>query len=108
MRLGAFDVDLAEGSKVAGLYGKLHIRERHRHRYEFNSRYQKAMEEKGLRISGTYSERKLAETVELGDHPFFVASQFHPEFKSRPLEPHPLFVGFVAASAHYQGKRSGK
>lgn len=113
MRLGAFDVDLAEGSKVAGLYGKLHIRERHRHRYEFNSRYQKAMEEKGLRISGTYSERKLAETIELSEHPFFVASQFHPEFKSRPLEPHPLFVGFVAASARYgdhhtQGKRSEK
>jgi CTP synthase len=113
MRLGAFDVDLAEGSKVAGLYGKLHIRERHRHRYEFNSRYQKAMEEKGLRISGTYSERKLAETVELSGHPFFVASQFHPEFKSRPLEPHPMFVGFVAAASRYgdlhtQGKRSEK
>jgi CTP synthase len=106
MRLGAFDVDLAEGSRVAALYGKLHIRERHRHRYEVNSRYQKAMEEKGLRISGTYSERKLAETVELQDHPFFTASQFHPEFKSRPLAPHPLFVGFVAASSQYDDRHS--
>ena len=108
MRLGAFDVDLKEGSRVISLYGKNRIRERHRHRYEFNARYQKEMESRGLLVSGTYSDRKLVETVELSDHPFFLASQFHPEFKSRPVLPHPLFVGFVEASRRFEEKRAGR
>jgi len=66
------------------------------------------MEEKGLLVSGTYSERRLVETVELPDHPFFVASQFHPEFRSRPLEPHPLFLGFVQASVSASRETGGK
>lgn len=105
MRLGAFDVDLKEGTRIRELYGEPRIRERHRHRYEVNAEYEKAMEEKGMRISGTYSERRLVETVELPDHPFYVASQFHPEFRSRPVKPHPLFLGFVGASV---GSGSGR
>ncbi|MHB8421492.1 MAG: CTP synthase [Leptospirales bacterium] len=107
MRLGAYDVDLHEGTRVFSLYGKNRIRERHRHRYEFNARYQKEMESRGLLVSGTYSDRNLVETVELSDHPFFLASQFHPEFKSRPVSPHPLFVGFVEASHLFEGKGTG-
>ncbi|MHB1926686.1 MAG: CTP synthase [Leptospirillum sp.] len=106
MRLGAFDVDLKEGTRIRELYGQSRIRERHRHRYEVNAKYEKAMEEKGMRISGTYSERRLVETVELPDHPFFVASQFHPEFRSRPVTPHPLFLGFVGASVGFGSGRS--
>ncbi len=108
MRLGAFDVDLKPGTRIHGLYKSDRIRERHRHRYEVNGEYQKAMEEKGLLVSGTYSERRLVETVELPDHPFFVASQFHPEFRSRPLEPHPLFLGFVQASVSSARETGGK
>ena len=108
MRLGAFDVDLKEGTLIHGLYGSLRIRERHRHRYEVNAEYQKAMEEKGLLVSGTYSDRRLVETVELPGHPFFVASQFHPEFRSRPLQPHPLFLGFVRASLDFARETGGK
>ena len=106
MRLGAFDVDLKEGTRIRELYGQSRIRERHRHRYEVNAKYEKALEEKGMRISGTYSERRLVETVELPDHPFFVASQFHPEFRSRPVKPHPLFLGFVGASFGFGSGRS--
>lgn len=108
MRLGAYDVDLQEGSRVFSLYGNKRIRERHRHRYEFNARYQKEMESRGLLVSGTYSDRKLVETVELSGHPFFLASQFHPEFKSRPVNPHPLFVGFVEASYQFEEKGTGQ
>ncbi|MHB1285863.1 MAG: CTP synthase [Leptospirales bacterium] len=108
MRLGIFDVDLMEGSKVFSLYGRNRVQERHRHRYEFNAQYQKEMESRGLLVSGTYSDRKLVETVELNGHPFFLASQFHPEFKSRPVLPHPLFVGFVEAAHRHDGKMSEK
>ncbi len=72
--------------------------ERHRHRYEFNMKYRKKLEGKGLKISGVSPDGKLVEIIELKDHPFFVGTQFHPELKSRPLEPHPLFMGFVKAA----------
>ncbi len=108
MRLGIFDVDLLGGSRVVSLYGRNRVQERHRHRYEFNAQYQKEMESRGLLVSGTYSDRKLVETVELNDHPFFLASQFHPEFKSRPVLPHPLFIGFVEAAHLHDGKMSEK
>ncbi len=98
MRLGAYDCTLKVGTKVQKLYGEKKISERHRHRYEFNNEYLQSMEEKGLVFAGTNEERGLVEIVELEDHPFFVGSQFHPELKSRPLRPHPLFVGLIQAA----------
>ena len=97
MRLGAYPCTLKPGSRAAEIYGCLDISERHRHRYEFNTLYQKPLEEAGFRFSGTSPDGALIEIVELPDHPFFVACQFHPEFKSRPRRPHPLFSAFIAA-----------
>ena len=79
-------------------YGAKLIQERHRHRYEFNNKYRKELTEGGLVVSGTSPDDSLVETVELSEHPFFVGVQFHPEFKSRPNQPHPLFKGFIAAA----------
>jgi len=98
MRLGAYPCVLEEGTRAFDEYGCLEISERHRHRYEFNPAYKKTLEEKGLRISGTSPDGHLVEMVEHPDHPWFVGCQFHPEFKSRPWQPHPLFAGFIAAS----------
>ncbi|MCD7786371.1 MAG: gamma-glutamyl-gamma-aminobutyrate hydrolase family protein, partial [Oscillospiraceae bacterium] len=84
-------------------YGAHEIEERHRHRYEFNNDYRDTLTEAGLIVSGTSPDGNLVETVELPDHPFFVGVQFHPEFKSRPNKPHPLFRGFVEASMRRQG-----
>ena len=98
MRLGAYPCILKEGSKVLNMYGTKEISERHRHRYEYNNDYRKQMGDKGLEIVGTSPDNKLVEIVELKNHPFFVACQFHPEFKSRPDRPHPLFVELVAKS----------
>lgn len=97
MRLGAYPCVLKEGSYARKLYGKGEISERHRHRYEFNNKYREAIEEKGLHIVGTSPDNKLVEIVELNEkeHPFFIAGQFHPEFKSRPNRPQPLFVEFI-------------
>ena len=97
MRLGAQPAELAEGSRSAVAYGRTRITERHRHRYEFNMKYRSVLEEAGLVIAGTSPDGGLVEIVELADHPWFVAVQFHPEFKSRPLTPHPLFAAFVKA-----------
>lgn len=106
MRLGLYDVDLLPGTRVSELYGTLKIRERHRHRFEVNPDYIGRIKKEGLEVSGTFGERKLVEVVEIPSHPFYVASQFHPEFRSRPLSPHPLFSGFVQASLrHAKGKR---
>lgn len=106
MRLGLYDVDLLPGTRVSELYGTLKIRERHRHRFEVNPDYIGRIKKEGLDVSGTFGERKLVEVVEISSHPFYVASQFHPEFRSRPLSPHPLFSGFVQASLrHAEGKR---
>ena len=95
MRLGAYPAILKEGTLTYSLYGKKKVYERHRHRYEVNPKYHEILESHGLIISGTSPDGKLAEFIELRDHPFFVATQGHPEFKSRPNRPHPLFDGFV-------------
>jgi CTP synthase len=98
MRLGAWPCVLSPGSKAAAAYGALKISERHRHRYEVNNKYRKQLEAKGMLISGTTPDKQLVEIVELPNHPFFVGVQFHPEFKSRPLAPSPLFRDFIKAS----------
>ena len=98
MRLGAQPAVLTEGTKSAAAYGLRNISERHRHRYEFNPKYRERLEQAGLVIAGTSPDGSLAEIVELSDHPWFVAVQFHPEFKSKPTAAHPLFAGFVAAA----------
>jgi len=98
MRLGAFEARLAPGSRVHGIYGTDTISERHRHRYEVNMRYRARLEEAGLRISGVSPDGLLPEIVEIPDHPWFIGVQFHPELKSRPFAPHPLFASFIAAA----------
>ena len=99
MRLGAQAVELADGTRTRDVYGDEEmITERHRHRYEVNNAYRQQLVEAGLVISGTFQEGRLVEIIELPDHPWFVASQFHPEFKSRPTRPAPLFLGFVTAA----------
>jgi CTP synthase len=98
MRLGAYPAKLAPDTKVAAAYGEEVVYERHRHRYELNNRYRARLEEAGLACSGTSPDDRLVEFVELVDHPFFVATQAHPEFKSRPDRPHPLFAAFVKAA----------
>lgn len=98
MRLGAYPCTLKADTLSANIYGSLDISERHRHRYEFNNTYRKVLEDAGLTFSGISPDGELVEVVELEDHPFFIACQFHPEFKSRPRSPHPLFAAFVGAS----------
>ncbi|MFL6004950.1 MAG: CTP synthase [Gaiellaceae bacterium] len=98
MRLGAQAVELADDSRAAEIYGDAVVFERHRHRYEVNNAYRPALVDAGLTVSGTFQEGRLVEIVELADHPWFVASQFHPEFKSRPTRPAPLFREFVGAA----------
>jgi CTP synthase len=98
MRLGAYDAVLAKGSKAAEIYGKTRISERHRHRYEVNMRYRNQLEAAGLRFSGISPDGLLPEIVEIPDHPWFIGVQFHPELKSRPFEPHPLFASFIEAA----------
>lgn len=105
MRLGAYACDLKRGSKAAAIYGKTHISERHRHRYEFNNEYLKAYEEGGMTPSGINPDNGLVEVIELKNHPFFMGAQFHPELKSTVDNPHPLFVNFVAASLAYARKK---
>lgn len=103
MRLGAYPARLAEGSLVAEAYGSTEVSERHRHRYEVNNAYRDALTRAGLHISGTSPDGRLVEFVELDRslHPFFVATQAHPELKSRPTRPHPLFAAFVKAAVTY-------
>jgi len=98
MRLGAYDAVLADGSKVAQVYGSTAIEERHRHRYEVDIKYRDALEEKGLVFSGMSPDGRLPEIVEVNDHPWFIGVQFHPELKSKPFAPHPLFRDFVRAA----------
>jgi CTP synthase len=98
LRLGAFEAQLAKGSRVAEIYGATKISERHRHRYEVNMRYRERLESAGLRFSGVSPDGLLPEIVEIPDHPWFIGVQFHPELKSRPFEPHPLFASFIAAA----------
>ncbi|HUE89564.1 MAG TPA: CTP synthase [Vicinamibacterales bacterium] len=106
MRLGKYECELAPGSLAHRIYGTDHISERHRHRFEFNCLYEPNLREKGMRISGRSPDGKFVEIAELPGHPWFLAVQFHPEFKSRPLNPHPLFASFVAAA--YERQRTVK
>ena len=98
MRLGAFDAELKPGSKIAEIYGSTHISERHRHRYEVNTHYRDRLEKAGLRFAGMSPDGLLPETVEYPDHPWFIGVQYHPELKSKPFDPHPLFSSFIAAA----------
>jgi CTP synthase len=98
MRLGSYTCRITEGSLAHKAYGVAEVRERHRHRYEFNNAYRDALTRQGLVLSGLSPDGRLVEIVELRDHPWFVATQFHPEFTSRPHHPHPLFSGFVGAA----------
>ncbi len=106
MRLGAYPCDLVEGSLARRIYGKDHLTERHRHRFEFNNDYLEKLQSCGLIFSGINPDLNLVEIAELADHPWFLGCQFHPEFKSRPMEPHPLFESFVGAcqKQHEEGK----
>jgi len=98
MRLGAYDSTLKAGTRIADIYGSTEISERHRHRYEVNVDYKDRLEESGLIFSGMSPDGVLPETVEYADHPWFIGVQYHPELKSRPFEPHPLFASFIAAA----------
>jgi CTP synthase len=98
MRLGAYTARLNEGSRIAQIYGDTQISERHRHRYEVNTAYRERLEEKGMHFAGLSPDGLLPETVEFPDHPWFIGVQYHPELKSRPFEPHPLFASFIAAA----------
>ena len=98
MRLGAYNAVLAEGSQVAEIYEDTAISERHRHRYEVDIKYRDRLEEAGIKFSGMSPDGRLPEIIEIPGHPWFVGVQFHPELKSKPLEPHPLFKEFVRAA----------
>jgi CTP synthase len=98
MRLGAYPAKLDGNSVVRSIYGEDEISERHRHRYEVNIHYKDALEKAGLVFSGMSPDDQLPEIVERPDHPWFIGVQFHPELKSRPFEPHPLFAGFIEAA----------
>ncbi|MFN8544161.1 MAG: CTP synthase [Candidatus Binatia bacterium] len=105
MRLGAYPCVLEEKSQARKLYNRKKVSERHRHRYEFNNAYREQLEKKGLVFCGTSPDRSLVEMIELEDHPFFLASQFHPEFKSRPTDCHPMFRGFIRAALQQHARR---
>jgi CTP synthase len=105
MRLGLYPARLTPGSKAATAYGAELIYERHRHRFEVNNRYRPLLEAAGMILSGQSPDGRLVEIIELRDHPWFVASQFHPEFRSRPDRPHPLFDGFIGAAVALSGDR---
>jgi CTP synthase len=107
MRLGLYPARLSPGSKAAAVYGQEVIYERHRHRFEVNNRYRQTLEDAGMVLSGQSPDGRLVEIVELADHPWFVASQFHPEFKSRPTRPAPLFRDFVGAALARSRARAG-
>jgi CTP synthase len=106
MRLGAEPVELLEGTRAHAAYGETTIYERHRHRYEVNNAMRPQLEAAGLRVSGVFASKNLVEVLELPDHPWFVASQFHPEFKSRPTRPQPLFRDFVGAAVGHRERRA--
>jgi len=107
MRLGAQTCHLVEGTLARRVYGNDQIRERHRHRYEVNNNYIEKIEAAGLKICGWSQDRELVEIIELPDHPWFLACQFHPEFTSRPRGGHPLFTSYVEAALEHAHKRAG-
>jgi CTP synthase len=102
MRLGIYPCRLTEETESKKLYNEEIIYERHRHRYELNNEYRNELKKEGMLMAGISPDEKLVEIVEVKDHPWFVGTQFHPEFKSRPNRPHPLFVGFVKAALNYK------
>jgi CTP synthase len=106
LRLGAYPCEIVKGTTMERLYGTGSISERHRHRYEFNNDYREVLQEHGLTLSGMSPDGRLVETIELTDRPFFVGVQYHPEFKSRPNKPHPLFLGFIGAA--FEKMKAGK
>ncbi len=108
MRLGAYYAVLQLGTKVADAYGEMVVSERHRHRYEFNSNFRSRFEEAGFICSGTSPDKRLVEFIEIVDHPYWVATQAHPEFKSRPDRPHPLFRELIAAALEFRAKRENR
>jgi CTP synthase len=108
MRLGAYPCRLVSGTLSEKAYGVSEISERHRHRYEFNNEYRKALTDQGMVLSGLSPDESLVEMVELPDHPWFVGCQFHPEFKSRPMDPHPLFRDFIKAAVDFKHQRRGR
>ena len=101
LRLGAYPCELDPSSKACALYGTTHIEERHRHRYEVNNDFRTVLTENGMLLSGLSPDGRIVEMIEIPSHPWFLATQAHPEFKSRPNRPHPLFRGFVEASLNY-------
>ena len=104
LRLGSYPCILDKSSRSYTLYGKEEIHERHRHRYEVNNDYRNVLTEKGMSLVGISPDGRIVEMVEIKDHPFFIGTQAHPEFKSRPNKPHPLFKGFMAAALEYSNK----
>lgn len=108
MRLGSYVCQIKPGTKSHAAYGSLKISERHRHRYEFNNKYKEVMEQKGYVVAGTFEEGNLCEISEIKDHPWMVGVQFHPEFKSKPTAPHPLFRAFIEAMVAYHSETHGK
>jgi CTP synthase len=105
MRLGAYPCHLEKDTLAYDAYREKHISERHRHRYEFNNDYKDRLVENGLTVSGTSPTGDLVEIIEITDHPWFLGCQFHPEFKSRPMDPHPLFRDFIKAALEYSKKQ---
>ena len=108
MRLGAYTCALAEGSLAAEAYGVKQTEERHRHRYEFNEAYRTQLAEGGMVATGTHPDSNLVEIVEIPGHPWFVGAQFHPEYKSTVINPHPLFKAFVAATVAFEAEGQSK
>ena len=105
MRLGAYPCTLKPGSLASKLYGRQEISERHRHRYEINNAYRAQLEEKGMVASGVNEQLGLVEVIELQGHPFFIGCQYHPEFQSKPFQPHPLFAGFIKAALEQRTRK---
>jgi CTP synthase len=105
MRLGSYLCHLSPGSNAQKAYAQSEIQERHRHRFEFNNAYRSNLEKSGLKISGIHPKGDLVEIIEIPDHPWFVACQFHPEFRSKPDVPHPLFRGFAEAAQYHAQKK---
>ena len=108
MRLGSYPAKLREGSRVHAAYGEPVVYERHRHRFEVSNRYRQLLESHGMTFSGVSPDGRLAEFAELSDHPWFVSTQAHPEFSSRPNRPHPLFAGFIGAALQRRRETSGQ
>ncbi|MDH3746274.1 MAG: gamma-glutamyl-gamma-aminobutyrate hydrolase family protein, partial [Acidobacteriota bacterium] len=106
MRLGAYPCELQEGTLAREIYGVDEISERHRHRYEVNQKYLGTLVENGLRVAGMSPDGKFVEMIELPDHPWYLGCQFHPEYKSKPTEPHPLFVSYIHAALEEQARRA--